>query len=330
MGLPRLLRRKDPGTEAMTPIYENTVRLLLRIAPTVFKSGKFALKGGTAINLFIREMPRLSVDLDLVFVDYTLSRAEAFEEITAAINAMAADLKRQRFECVVRGTGEVDAKIFIRGDEGILVKVEINHVMRGTITPTVNASITQAVQDKFRMNVTLPMLSHEEVYASKLVAALDRQHPRDLFDVHQLIMNEGISDETIKIFVAYLAGHNRPVHEVIFGNIIDIEDEYIRNFVGMTVEEVPLQVLLDTRTELVRGVHGRLTQDQKDFLVSLTRAEPQWDLIDIPHLQDMPAIRWKLQNLNKLKASNEVKFNAQIKELEDGLANIWPAATATP
>lgn len=322
MGLPQFLRRKDPGAEAMTPIYENTVRLLLRVAPTVFKSGKFALKGGTAINLFIREMPRLSVDLDLVFIDHTLSRADAFEEITAAISAMAADLKRQRLECVVRGTGEVDAKIFIRGDEGVLVKVEINHVMRGTITPIVNASITQAVQDKFKMNVTLPMLSHDEVYASKLVAALDRQHPRDLFDVYQLIMNEGISDETIKIFVAYLAGHNRPVHEVIFGNMIDIEDEYMRNFVGMTMEDVPLQVLLDTRAELVRVVHGRLTKGQKDFLVSLTKAEPRWNLLDIPHLQDMPAIRWKLHNLNQLQASNKAKFNAQLRELEERLANI--------
>jgi len=306
----------------MTPMYENTVRLLLRVAPTVFKSGRFALKGGTAINLFIREMPRLSVDLDLVFIDHTLSRAEAFEEITAAVSAMAADFKRQRLECVVRGTDELDAKIFIRGDDGVLVKVEINHVMRGTFTPIVNASITQAAQDKFKMNVTLPMLSHNEVYASKLVAALDRQHPRDLFDVHQLIMNEGISDETIKIFVAYLAGHNRPVHEVIFGNMIDIEGEFMRDFVGMTVEEVPLQVLLDARAELVRIVHGRLTQDQKDFLVSLTRAEPQWDLLGIPHLQDMPAIRWKLQNLKQLQASNKDKFNVQIKELEERLANI--------
>lgn len=322
MGLPQRLRRKDSGTEAMTPIYENTVRLLLRVAPTVFKSRKFALKGGTAINLFIREMPRLSVDLDLVFIDHTLSRADAFEEITAAVTAMADDFKRQRLECVVRGTGDVDAKIFIRGDEGTLVKVEINHVMRGTITPIVYASLTQAVQDKFKMNVTLPMLSHDEVYASKLVAALDRQHPRDLFDVHQLIVNEGISDETIKIFVAYLTGHNRPVHEVIFGNMIDIEDEYMRNFVGMTVEDVPLQVLLDARDELVRIVHSRLTQDQKDFLVSLTRAEPRWDLLDIPHLKDMPAIRWKLQNLKQLQGSNNAKFNAQIQALEERLANI--------
>lgn len=279
----------------MNEIYEKTTRLLLRVAPTVFKSGKFALKGGTAINLFIREMPRLSVDLDLVFIDHTLDRTEAFEAISAAVNEIAEDLKRQRLEAMVRGTAGVDAKIFIRGGDSILVKVEINHVMRGTILPICNASITQAVQDKFKMNVSVPMLSPHEVYAGKLVAALDRQHPRDLFDVHHLIINEGISEETITAFVAYLAGHNRPVHEVLFGNALDIENEYRHNFAGMTVEEVPLQVLLDARTELIKIVHGMLTQDQKDFLRSLTRAEPQWDLINIPHLQDMPASRWKLQ-----------------------------------
>lgn len=308
----------------MNEIYEKTTRLLLRVAPTVFKSGKFALKGGTAINLFIREMPRLSVDLDLVFVDHTLGRTQAFEEISVAVNEIAEDLRRQRLEAIVKGAAGVDAKIFIRDDDGILVKVEINHVMRGTILPICNATISKAVQDKFKMNVSLPMLSPHEVYAGKLVAALDRQHPRDLFDVHQLIINEGISDETITTFVAYLAGHNRPVHEVLFGNVLDIEDEYRRNFVGMTVDEIPLQVLLDARTQLIKIVHGKLTQNHKDFLVSLTRAEPQWDLIDIHHLQDMPATKWKLHNLNQLKDANEAKFNAQIKELEERLANIQP------
>jgi predicted nucleotidyltransferase component of viral defense system len=57
----------------MNDNYISTMRLLLKIAPTVFQSGKFALKGGTAINLFIRNMPRLPVDLDLIYthaIDY--------------------------------------------------------------------------------------------------------------------------------------------------------------------------------------------------------------------------------------------------------------------
>jgi hypothetical protein len=54
----------------MNPTYAATARLLTEIAPVVFESGIFALEGGTAINLFLRDMPRLSVDLDLVFTDH--------------------------------------------------------------------------------------------------------------------------------------------------------------------------------------------------------------------------------------------------------------------
>ena len=61
----------------MNPTYLDTARLLVQVAPLVFMDDTFALKGGTAINLFVRDMPRLSVDLDLVFTDHTLARDEA-------------------------------------------------------------------------------------------------------------------------------------------------------------------------------------------------------------------------------------------------------------
>jgi len=54
----------------MNQNYIDTVRPLLAIAPAVFASGRFAMKSGTALNLFVQEMPRLSVDIDLVFVDH--------------------------------------------------------------------------------------------------------------------------------------------------------------------------------------------------------------------------------------------------------------------
>ena len=71
----------------MNPTYLATARLMAEIAPAVFESGVFALKGGTAINLFFREMPRLSVDLDLVFADYRVPRAEALTAKAPATSA---------------------------------------------------------------------------------------------------------------------------------------------------------------------------------------------------------------------------------------------------
>jgi len=66
--------RRTAGPQAMNQLYLDTAKLLTQVAPLVFQEGVFALKGGTAINLFLRDMPRLSVDLDLVFPDYTLPR----------------------------------------------------------------------------------------------------------------------------------------------------------------------------------------------------------------------------------------------------------------
>lgn len=73
----------------MNQIYLNTARLLTQVAPLVFQDGAFALKGGTAINLFFRDMPRLSVDLDLVFLDHRVPRDQALAEIKEALRRSA-------------------------------------------------------------------------------------------------------------------------------------------------------------------------------------------------------------------------------------------------
>ena len=306
----------------MNETYINTVRLLLRITPTVFRSGKFALKGGTAINLFIREMPRLSVDLDLIYIDYTKNREDALTDISASVHEMCTQLQRQGFNAFIKpGTKELDAKVFVR--DGLTeVKVEINHVMRGVVSTVETTPITQTVKDRFKASVAVPMVSRDEVYAGKLVAAMDRQHPRDLFDVYQLLNNEGISKEMINIFVAYLACHNRPIHEVLFGNMLDIENEYKNNFTGMADEDVSLEILKETRKTLFSTIHTMLTNSQKQFLYSLASATPEWSLLSIEHLPEMPGVKWKLQNLKVLKENNPAKFEQHVHTLNSHLSKI--------
>lgn len=82
----------------MNQIYLDTARLLTQVAPLVFADGVFALKGGTAINLFVRDMPRLSVDLDLVFPDYALSRPKALAQINQSILKSAEILRSRGFQ----------------------------------------------------------------------------------------------------------------------------------------------------------------------------------------------------------------------------------------
>jgi len=152
------------------------------------------------------------------------------------------------------------------------------------------------------------------VYGGKLVAAMDRQHPRDLFDVMQLFAHEGITSGIRRAFVVDLASHNRPVHEVLFPSLRDIRHEFEHNFAGMTVEPVGLVSLLIARERMVRELQQGLTKDKRRFLLSLVAAEPEWHLLSVPHLEQLPGVRWKLQNLERLRKTNRRKFVEQSGE----------------
>lgn len=188
----------------MNQTYLDTARLLTQVAPLVFADDTFALKGGTAINLFVRDMPRLSVDLDLVFPDHTLPRDEALTRINEAVRQAAERLTKQGFQAHAPAAAAGETKLLVRRG-AIQVKVEVNFVMRGTVQPVRRASLTPAARDTLLADLEIPVVSLEDVYGGKLVAALDRQHPRDLFDVMQLFAHEGITPGIRRAFVVYLS-----------------------------------------------------------------------------------------------------------------------------
>ncbi len=152
-------------------------------------------------------------------------------------------------------------------------------------------------------------MSLDDTYGGTLVAALDRQHPRDLFDVIQLFAHEGITPGIRRAFVVYLASHNRPVHEVLFPTSRDIHLDYEQNFVGMTTDPVTLDALLATPERVLHELQHGLDVNERQFLFSLIRATSDWSLLKISHLEQLPAIRWKLQNLQRLQASNARKLS---------------------
>lgn len=299
----------------MNDIYLKTARLLTQVAPFIFADDTFALKGGTAINLFIRDMPRLSVDLDLVLPDHTLSRASALEQIKASLGRAAGQLKSKGFQTHLAGGPDAgETKLLVKRD-GIEVKVEVNYVMRGTVRPVSAAGLTPRAQEILQADLEIPVVSVDDVYGGKLVAALDRQHPRDLFDVMHLLANGGITDGIRRAFVVYLASHNRPIHEVLFPQLRDLTYEFDANFQGMTTEPVELEALLAARDQMIVALHQGLDVDERAFLVSLSTGEPDWDRMGLDHLSALPAIQWKLQNLAKLKATNPGKFEEQSQAL---------------
>lgn len=300
----------------MNQIYLDTARLLTQVAPLLFTDNTFALKGGTAINLFVRDMPRLSVDLDLVFPDYTLPRAQALAQINDAIRQAAERLTARGFQVHINAATEAgETKLLVRRGN-VEVKVEVNFVMRGTIHPVSTASLTQKAREVLRADLEVPRVSLEDMYGGKLVAAMDRQHPRDLFDVMQLFAHEGITPSIRRAFVVYLASHNRPVHEVLFPTRRDITQEYERTFRGMTTEPVALDELLQARERMMRELQKGLDMQEREFLLSLVRNKTDWSQLEVAHLDQLPAIQWKLRNLAELAKANPKKFTAQVDALE--------------
>ncbi len=305
--------------------YLAQMRLLMRLLPVVSTESAFALKGGTAINLFYRDMPRLSVDIDLAYLPIE-DRATSLHAIDAAFDQIMAQINKlpgvnaQR----IAGGGGGDTRVLANAD-GVTVKIETSPVMRGAIVKPRLMRTNPAVEDAFGFVVT-NILAFEDLYAGKLHAALDRQHPRDLFDIKLLYENEGLTDDLFQTFLVYAACSSRPVHELLAPNEKDIAQEFAREFEGMTVEPTSLDDLTSTRKRIIGDIHARLTGDAAKFLLSLQAGEPDFTLIGLPQAANLPAIKWKILNLKKLIVENPDKQYAQSKSLTALLIGANPDA----
>ncbi|MAW79379.1 MAG: hypothetical protein CMI63_04025 [Parvularcula sp.] len=294
--------------------YLAQVRLMVRLLPLLADEPDFALKGGTAINLFYRDMPRLSVDIDLAYLPIA-ERApslkaidEAFDRLTARINALPGASARR-----IAGGGGGETRILASAG-GVTVKIEISPVMRGAIGDTSLMRAAPAVEDTYGF-VETKVVSFDDLYAGKLHAALDRQHPRDLFDVKLLYEHEGLSNNLFRTFLIYIACSSRPTHELLAPNEKDIAPEFETEFAGMSVAPVAVEELTDARSKLIADIQSRLKGPAAEFLMTLQAGDPDFTLIGLPQAADLPAIKWKILNLKKLMAENPEKNRAQTEIL---------------
>ncbi|MRG71108.1 nucleotidyl transferase AbiEii/AbiGii toxin family protein [Alphaproteobacteria bacterium HT1-32] len=289
--------------------YRKQVSLLVRVLPFVAEEDCFALKGGTAINLFVRDLPRLSVDIDLTYLPVQ-SREDSLSAIDAAMKRIAETAgSGSPAEDITPGMPNAEGtvtKLLARGD-GVQIKIEVTPVLRGCVFEAETRTVSPSVEDNFGF-AEMKLVSFADLYGGKIVAALDRQHPRDLFDVRDLLANEGITDDLRRAFIVYLLSHDRPMHEVIGPTLKDISREYDRGFAGMTEEPVPLETLLDTRETLIKEIVGNMPDDHRRFLIGFERGEPDWNLLELEHVPDLPAIRWRQINLDKLRADARSKL----------------------
>lgn len=299
--------------------YYAQVQLLIRVLPHVAKETCFALKGGTAINLFHRNLPRLSVDLDLVYLNQQ-TRQDALTGIHAALERVAKAIETTVPNTSARLSVSSDVKPYATNmnvqTRGAQIKVEVNYNFRQTVLDPEERSVTPAVEEHFGF-ARMQLVSFSDLYAGKMVAALDRQHPRDFFDIMLLLANEGVTDELFKVFLIYLLGHDRSFSDVLFPTLKDLREVFGKEFEGMTVDPIGLEELSDARDELVREVHRRLGKNEKAFLLSVKRLEPDWDLLGVPGAQDLPAVQFKLRNLARMPEEHRVRALRRLEELFD-------------
>jgi predicted nucleotidyltransferase component of viral defense system len=301
---------------AFAEAYERQVRLLVRALPLIMDDERLALKGGTAINLFIRDLPRLSVDIDLVWLPIQ-PRDVALAEIDAAMRE-AADRVRGGINGSLVEPGRdngIVTKLNVREPGGVQIKVEINTVTRGYVFAPETRPVTPAVEDRFGF-AEVRVASFADLYGGKLVAALDRQHPRDLFDVRDLLAAEGVPDDLRRAFLVLLMSHNRPLHEVLAPVRRDLSTTYDREFAGMTDVEVPLADLEATREHLINLVVGQTPDAHRRLLLGFNAGLPDWSLLGIDHVPTLPGVLWKQRNLDSLDAERR-------RGLTDKLAEVW-------
>lgn len=300
-------------------VFFKQANLMLRILSLIDPSGDFALKGGTAINFFIRNMPRLSIDIDLAFVHIT-DRPAACAAINGFSRALSQKIKKHlpRARVTINEKANIVKSLQIQDNEST-IQVELNHVIRGCVFPVETMLLCRQAQKEFEMDMKVQILSSADIYGGKICAALDRQHPRDLFDIYLLLQNEGLTEQIRKAFLVYLISHNRPIVELLDPGLLEMENIFDSEFTGITTIDFSYEQFLETRNRLVRDINKALTHDEKQFLVSLSSGEHQWDKLGVGNAHQLPAVKWKLKNIGLMDSKKRKQQQEKLQKHFDKL-----------
>lgn len=297
----------------MNQPYLQQVRLLLQILPEISKIDDFVLHGGTAINLFYHNMPRLSVDIDLTYVPYS-DRNTDLGKISKLLNELSNKLKRIISGIQVK-TGNLsgdEVKLFCRRGN-VEVKIEVNTINRGLMGTPVKKVLCKKAQDVFNTWCEINTVPTEQLFGGKIIAALDRQHPRDFFDTKKLFEGRCIPSNLLIGFLFCLLSSKRPIEEILKPNWLDNDHLIINQFSGMAQENFTTDDYQQARKYLINYILNSLTIDQKVMILRFAETRPVWIYGDWSRY---PGIAWKMKNLAILKKNNPSKFRNQIKKLE--------------
>jgi predicted nucleotidyltransferase component of viral defense system len=298
----------------MNERYRDRVALLIKILPSVYRTSDFAVHGGTAINLFHKNMPRYSVDIDLIYLPVK-DREQSLKDIEMRLLEI-----KQYIEKSVP-----DIKIFQKHDalklfchkDGIMVKIEVNGTIRGVIGDIEIRSLCPKAKQEFDMTCLARIVPFSQLYGGKIAAALGRQHPRDLFDCRNMEIKT--FDEVKNGLMFYLLGSDKPIIESLQPNPVDRREALDNQFKGMSDIPFTYDDFEETRKNLMEKVNEMLNDDDKDFLLSFERGEPDWNRCCLGNASHYPSVRWKLRNILHLKEINPNKYTKGIEKLSSFL-----------
>jgi len=293
--------------------YKNQLALLISVIPEVAKENCFALHGGTAINLFYNDMPRLSVDIDLTYV-FLEDRKTALTNINSALERIKQSIERILRHVKVEHKEEV-SKLLISTNNA-KIKIEVNETKRGLIEESETRVLCDKAQEVFDSFCAIEVVDKGQLYGGKICAALDRQHPRDLFDMKHFLENTALDKNIMKGFIYNLVGSDRPMNEIIRPNLLDQKHVMLSQFEGMSEIDFTYADFEETRLRLIEEVNSGLSTTDKDFLISMKMGEPDWSIYDF---KDYPSVQWKLMNIQKLKTKNPDKHKENVDQLKKKL-----------
>ena len=295
----------------MNSEYAKKVEILLKMIPLVTEEGVFAVHGGSAINLFVSNLPRYSVDIDLTYIPLE-DRNSSLLHINEHLNSIAAKAGK-----AFRGMHIVEKPDICKllcEYQGHQIKIEVNQTKRGVIGgDVIRKPVCDKAQEEFGLYCETDIVPMTLLYGGKIAAALSRQHPRDMFDVRYM---EYPFTETREGLLFCLLGSDRTIRESFSPSLIDQSDALVNQFEGMTDIPFSYEEFENTRNELIRDVNALMTPEDKAFLLSFESAEPDWDNFEFGYFRDYPSVKWKLQNLGKLKSTNPDKLAAEALKLK--------------
>lgn len=284
--------------------------LLIRIMPSVYKIKEFAVHGGTAINLFHRNLLRYSVDIDVTYIPIE-NRQQSLASINQKLLEVKKNIEKTIPGVVVKHKPDVWKLLCTLGDA--TVKIEVNATKRGIIGDVVELPLCEKARNEFSMGCKARTVSFSQLYGGKITAALSRQHPRDLFDCKYMELQS--FDDVKNGFMLCLLGSDKPIIESLQPHDIDQTEALENQFQGMTETPFGYEDYLESKTALLSLVNGGLTITDKEFLLSFEQGEPDWNKCCAGDLSQYPSVQWKLLNIGKLKESNPVKFEQGVNKL---------------